>query len=840
MQTALNVYLKEALANYESQQRYHPLQVPDSQKSQLSGRLLESNVISDYVNKSSSSLSSSRTNRRPSNIDPPTPSCSRSNSVDVIPLPKENPRLVPSRSERLLSSSAKSSSLHSPPLSVDDSNLSTKLSLDLPALNLSFFDNESTELLNLTKKLGANISLGFDSFYQEKVTEVPEIVKTTEKITRASQLLESSLTDENEDFEEFPLPPTSIAVNQLSVNASRTSMISEKNRLTEEQLRAELENANAKLASVQANYQKIKDASRQALEEFTLAKEEFSKEVALRQTQEYTILQLIHQLDIAYRAKHFSRNELSVITRTEIERVAKARVELDRTCKELKGYRNVLVQDIESLSRQKQANIEISPTIHLQEQIKALRCEIDSLHHDRDDVREDTKKLEVLRDEVLHEMVMLNTKNAELTEINNDLSRRMTEREKEATAIMNGSLFLTTPSPSISTELSSPISGRKSSEASIGRGQTNQLYLAGTSANQNQQKMFKLKKKGNMFAKLSGKNGKDAIGNPYGSSSSLMSSSTGSLITPTQLSTSSSGYGDYFHSKPPSKSSSDLATEHGSHTFLATSFFRSVKCEACGEKMRGLSELRCQECHYVAHARCLPHVPHLCQGLHTTLSLELEEKESGEDGPKLFGLDLNQRAQMEERPFPLIIKHCIDIVEKYGMDYEGIYRKSGGAAQMRTMHQLYEGYTIGEEPESLEFNLENDEGINDICAVTSVLKQYFRELPDPLVPYNVYPKFIEAMSINSDKERLDEFSELLTQLPKVNYETLKLLAQHLNRVQERNQENLMTTKNLAMVFGPTLLRDVEASRDLIDMSYKNAIVEFLINYVDDLFCKNSS
>ena len=242
---------------------------------------------------------------------------------------------------------------------MDDSNLSTKLSLDLPALNLSFFDNESTELLNLTKKLGANISLGFDSFYQEKVTEVPEIVKTTEKITRASQLLESSLTDENEDFEEFPLPPTSIAVNQLSVNASRTSMISEKNRLTEEQLRAELENANAKLASVQANYQKIKDASRQALEEFTLAKEEFSKEVALRQTQEYTILQLIHQLDIAHRAKHFSRNELSVITRTEIERVAKARVELDRTCKELKGYRNVLVQDIESLSRQKQANIEM-------------------------------------------------------------------------------------------------------------------------------------------------------------------------------------------------------------------------------------------------------------------------------------------------------------------------------------------------------------------------------------------------------------------------------------------------------------------------------------------------
>ncbi|KAG1093091.1 hypothetical protein G6F42_019036 [Rhizopus arrhizus] len=437
-------------------------------------RLFDPQLVADYMQQSSKR-------------DPPTPSRSRSNSVEIPP----KMRLIgptPSRSEVVTKSPS------SPPLSIGDSKkskLTTSSSLtDMPSLNLSFFDNESTDLVNLTKKLGANISLDIYGSQQDKqkAVAVPVIVKTTENITRASQYLESSLMTDDYDF---PQPPTAgLSSDSIDNKSSLSISTVSSSTTTTDQLRTELDATQAKLAAMQASYTKIKDASRKALDEFTRAKEEFAKEVALRQQQEYTILQLKHQLHLAYQAKQLARPELAAITKEEIERVAKIRVELDKTCNELKGYRNVLCKDIESLSKQ-------AGLVAVQD---ALACEIKSLYSDREQVRMDTKSLEAIRDDVLHEMVMLNTKNAELTEMNNDLSRRVTEREREAAAVMAGTSFLYSPSPSLSSELNSPIlQQRKSSEASI---------------HQQQPKVFKLKKKGNMFAKLSGK--KDPAAQLYG------------------------------------------------------------------------------------------------------------------------------------------------------------------------------------------------------------------------------------------------------------------------------------------------------------------------------------
>lgn len=54
-------------------------------------------------------------------------------------------------------------------------------------------------------------------------------------------------------------------------------------------------------------------------------------------------------------------------------------------------------------------------------------------------------------------------------------------------------------------------------------------------------------------------------------------------------------------------------------------------------------------------------------------------------------------------------------------------------------------------------------------------------------------------------------------------------------VKEQADENLMTAKNLAVVFGPTLMRDQDPSRDLLDMNAKNATVEYIITNTTTLF-----
>ena len=121
------------------------------------------------------------------------------------------------------------------------------------------------------------------------------------------------------------------------------------------------------------------------------------------------------------------------------------------------------------------------------------------------------------------------------------------------------------------------------------------------------------------------------------------------------------------------------------------------------------------------------------------------------------------------------------------MDVEGIYRKSGGNGQIQVIKEGFE--------KSNDFDISDPD--LDIHAVTSLLKQYFRRLPTPLITYDVYDKLLDAIQIGDDEKRIAAMRLALHALPPSHRDCLEFLIFHLARVVEREKENLVSLNHVS-------------------------------------------
>ncbi|XP_077270853.1 rho GTPase activating protein at 19D isoform X3 [Temnothorax americanus] len=183
---------------------------------------------------------------------------------------------------------------------------------------------------------------------------------------------------------------------------------------------------------------------------------------------------------------------------------------------------------------------------------------------------------------------------------------------------------------------------------------------------------------------------------------------------------------------------------------------------------------------------------------------------------------------------PLIVEMCTSIVEARGLEVVGIYRVPGNTA---AIGQLTDNVNRGFE--NINFQ---DPRWSDVNVISSLLKSFFRQLPDSLLTADLYPMFIDADKIEDPQRRMTTIRKLLRDLPEHHFETLKYLMQHLKKIVEHSEINKMEAKNLAIVFGPTLVR-ASGSRDnmvtmVTDMSHQCRIVESLLNNVDWFFSED--
>ncbi|KAM8836671.1 rho GTPase-activating protein 27 [Spinachia spinachia] len=201
-------------------------------------------------------------------------------------------------------------------------------------------------------------------------------------------------------------------------------------------------------------------------------------------------------------------------------------------------------------------------------------------------------------------------------------------------------------------------------------------------------------------------------------------------------------------------------------------------------------------------------------------------KEKGYIRDNVFGCHLATLCAQEKTTVPSFVEKCINAVEKRGLDIDGLYRVSGNLAVIQKLR-----FKADHE----ELDLEDGQW-EDVHVITGALKLFFRELPEPLFPFSHFNNFIAAIRIPDYKTKVSRMYELVTSLPPPNHDTMKLLFGHLRRVIQYGEDNRMTVQNVAIVYGPTLLRpETEASNITMHMVFQNQIVELILNEYERFF-----
>ncbi|PIO37357.1 hypothetical protein AB205_0036530, partial [Aquarana catesbeiana] len=172
------------------------------------------------------------------------------------------------------------------------------------------------------------------------------------------------------------------------------------------------------------------------------------------------------------------------------------------------------------------------------------------------------------------------------------------------------------------------------------------------------------------------------------------------------------------------------------------------------------------------------------------------------------------------------VRKCINAVESTGMTTEGVYRTVGSNIQVqKLLNAFFDTKCPG--------NIDLQSSDCDIKTVTSALKFYLRNLSEPVMTYKLHRELVSAAKSENLDYRLGAIHCLVYSLPDNHREMLELIIRHLSRVCEYSKENLMSTSNMGVIFGPTLMRAQEDTvAAMMNIKFQNIVVELLIEHCD--------
>ncbi|XP_065674664.1 rho GTPase-activating protein 100F [Hydra vulgaris] len=185
----------------------------------------------------------------------------------------------------------------------------------------------------------------------------------------------------------------------------------------------------------------------------------------------------------------------------------------------------------------------------------------------------------------------------------------------------------------------------------------------------------------------------------------------------------------------------------------------------------------------------------------------------------VFGFNIAQTLIDDCNTIPFIVRRCVEKIEQYGLSLEGIYRINGNARKKKILRAKFDEKVV--EYENIdEF---------DCHVVSGVLKDYLRELPQPLISQKLFLKIYEKSLEDDNKSCFDLV--LLDAMKSVHYsnrETLIYVMEHLLRVDSEKDKNKMDFKNLAVCFGPVMMCPPALTFDMIDIKKQVEALKYLL------------
>uniref|UniRef100_A0AAZ3QI21 StAR related lipid transfer domain containing 13a n=1 Tax=Oncorhynchus tshawytscha TaxID=74940 RepID=A0AAZ3QI21_ONCTS len=159
----------------------------------------------------------------------------------------------------------------------------------------------------------------------------------------------------------------------------------------------------------------------------------------------------------------------------------------------------------------------------------------------------------------------------------------------------------------------------------------------------------------------------------------------------------------------------------------------------------------------------------------------------------VFGVPLIVHTQRCGYPLPLCLQQALRHLRTHCLDQVGLFRKSGVKSRIQALREECET-----SPDSVCYE---DQSAYDVA---DMVKQFFRDLPEPLLTSKLGETFLHIYQYVPKEQRLQAVRAAILLMSDENREVLQTLLCFLRDVTSCVEENQMTPMNLAVCLGPSL------------------------------------